>query len=137
MTQINAYIHFDGQCQEAMEFYRDCLGGELTLQKVGETSMAAQSPEAIHQQIIHASLTRGSLLLMGSDLAAPGFVKGNNISLSLTCSSEEEINSFFSKLSAGGKVEHPVNISFWGALFGSFKDKFGIDWMLTYNKNEQ
>jgi len=73
---------------------------------------------------------------MGSDMVGPdGLKQGNNISLSLNCSSEEEINSFFSKLSTGGKVIEPVKAQFWGAFFGCIEDKFGIRWMFNYDKN--
>jgi PhnB protein len=81
MTQINAYIHFNGQCRQAMEFYKECIGGELNIQTVGESPMAGQSPEVVHSQVMHAALTKGALLLMGTDMAAAGFIKGNNISL--------------------------------------------------------
>ena len=75
---------------------------------------------------------------MGSDMVGPdGFTQGTNIALSLNCSSEEEINTFFSKLSEGGKVIDPLKLQFWGALFGVFNDKFGIRWMLNYDKNSK
>jgi len=75
---------------------------------------------------------------MGTDCVAPGgFNQGNNIALSLNCSSEEEINTFFSKLSEGGKIIDPLKQQFWGAMFGVFDDKFGIRWMLNYDKNQQ
>ncbi len=63
-----------------------------------------------------------------------GFIKGNNIALSLNCSSEDEINTFYSKLSAGGKILEPLKDSFWGSLFGCFTDKFNIMWMLNFEK---
>lgn len=133
MTQINAYIHFNGQCREAMEFYKECMGGQLQLQTVGDSPMAGQSPAAIQQQILHGSLTKGSLVLMGTDMVGPnGHIVGNNVNLSLSCSSEEEINEFFTGLSAGGKIIHPLKLAFWGALFGVFTDKYGIEWMLNY-----
>ncbi|MEI9912593.1 MAG: VOC family protein [Bacteroidota bacterium] len=79
---------------------------------------------------------KDAILLMGSDMVGPdGFIKGNTMSLSLNCSSEEEINSFFSTLSAGGKIIHPLRVEFWGAIFGVFTDKFGVRWMLNYDKN--
>ena len=75
---------------------------------------------------------------MGSDMNAPGgYVKGNNISLSLICSSDDEINSFFKNLSAGGKIIDPLGVKFWGAVFGVLDDKYGIRWMLNYDKNQK
>lgn len=138
MTQINAYIGFNGICREAMNFYKECLGGELTFQTFGESPMESQCPEGMKGQILHSSLTKGALLLMGSDMTSPeGFIKGNNVALSLNCSSEEEINTFFSKLSAGGQIIDPLKVQFWGATFGVFTDKFGIRWMLNFDKNQQ
>ena len=137
MTQINAYLNFSGNCREAMEFYKTCLGAELMLQTIGGSPAEAQCPTAMKDQILHSSLTKGSLLLMGSDMVGPeGISKGNNVALSLNCSSEEEINSFFGGLSAGGKVLDPLKVQFWGAIFGVFDDKFGIRWMLNYDKNQ-
>jgi PhnB protein len=138
-TQINAYVGFNGKCREAMTFYKECLGGELTLTTVAESTIAAQCPAAMQDNILHSSLTKnGTLLLMASDMTDhDGFHLGNNISLSLNCSSEEEINTFFSRLSEGGKIIDPLKVQFWGALFGVFKDRFGIRWMLNYDKNQQ
>jgi PhnB protein len=139
MTQINPYVNFSGNCREAMTFYNECLQGELTLQTVEGSPVEHQCPAALKDQILHSSLVKnGTLLLMGSDMVGPeGFIKGNTIALSLICSSEEEINRFFSKLSDGGRVTHPLRIEFWGAIFGVLSDKFGIRWMLTYDKSQQ
>ncbi|HVX48596.1 MAG TPA: VOC family protein [Chitinophagaceae bacterium] len=140
MTTINAYIGFQGQAREAMEFYKSCIGGELNLMTVGSSPMAAQCPEAIHGQIMHSSLVKESLVLMATDMSTPGdYVKGNNIALSVNCSSEEEINNFFEKLSEGGKVIDSLKKQFWGGIFGVLEDKFGIRWMFNYeeHKNKQ
>ena len=82
MTQINAYLTFNGNCREAMSFYQECLGGELNLQTVAGSPMENEMPAEAKQKILHSSLTRDSLVLLGSDLAGPeGVVKGNTISL--------------------------------------------------------
>lgn len=138
MTHINAYINFNGSCREAMTFYKECLGAELDLQTIGGSPIEAQCPAGMKDQIMHATLTKGPLLLMGSDMTGPWkVVKGNDMALSLNCSSEEEINTFFSKLSDGGEILDPLKIQFWGAMFGVITDKFGIRWMLNYDKNKQ
>jgi len=138
MTQINAYLNFDGNCREAITFYKECLGGELALQTVEGSPIEAQCPAAMKHQILHASLMKDGLILMGSDMQGPeGFIKGNNIALSLNCSSEEEINTFFSNLSQNGKITHALTEQFWGATFGVLTDKFGIRWMLNYDKNQK
>jgi len=135
MANINAYVGFNGECRKAMEFYKECLGGELFFQPVGSSPMAEQCPSAMKDHILHSSLTNGSLVLMATDMVTPdGYTKGNNISLSLNCNSEAEINTFFTKLSAGGKVLDPLKEQFWGAIFGALTDQFGINWMLNYHK---
>lgn len=134
MTQINAYLNFNGSAREAMTFYKECLGGELVLQKIAESPMAAQMPSEMGPKILHSSLTNAGLVLMASDCMGAATVAGNNVALCINCSSEEEINSFFKNLAAGGKVNEPLQQSFWGATFGSLTDKFGIHWMLNYTK---
>lgn len=135
MTQIIAYLTFNGTCKDAMTFYKDCLGGELRLQTVGETPAASQMPPEAKSKIMHASLTNDSIALMASDMIMAGsVVPGNTVSLLLNCSSEEEIGRFFSKLSAGGKVGHPLKEEFWGSTFGDLTDKFGMRWMLNWDK---
>jgi PhnB protein len=75
---------------------------------------------------------------MGTDCIAPdGYRAGNNVALSLNCSSEEEINTFYSKLSVDGNIIDSLKQQFWGALFGVFDDRFGIRWMLNYHENQQ
>ena len=138
MTTINAYLNFEGNCREVMNFYKECLGGELSLQTVGESALADQCPTAIHGQILHAMLTKDRLVIMGSDMQGKvSFTKGDNIALSLNCSSEEEIVAFYSNLSEGGHIYEKLGIMFWGAMFASFTDKYGIRWLLNYNEHAQ
>jgi PhnB protein len=136
MTQINSYLTFSGNCREAMNFYKDCLGGELTLQTIGDSPLADKMPEAMKECILHSTLTKGNLILMGSDMVGEkGLVKGNAVSLAINCSSDEEIQSFYEKLSAGGNKDHTLEQSFWGATFGDLTDKYGNHWLLNYEKN--
>lgn len=135
MTHINAYLNFNGQTRDAMKFYQECLGGELVMQKISESPMAARMPSEMGAKILHCSLTKDDLVLMASDMLGNNIVKGNSISLCVNCSSDEEINTFFKKLSAGGNIVEPLHQSFWGATFGSLTDKFGITWIFNYSKN--
>jgi len=135
MTQINAYLNFNGQCREAMTFYQECLGGELTLQRVAESPMAAQLPAIEGANIMHSILTRDGLVLLGSDMMGNKLEKGNAITLCLRCSSNEEVNTCFNKLAAGGRVKMPLHQSFWGATYGELTDKFGMNWMFHYARN--
>ncbi|MEP6712195.1 MAG: VOC family protein [Ferruginibacter sp.] len=136
MTQINSYLTFSGNCREAMTFYNECLGGELNFQTVGESPLSDKMPSQMKECILHSTLTKDTLVLMGSDMVSEqGLIKGNAVSLSLNCSSEEEIKNFYAKLSAGGKADHALEDSFWGALFGDLTDKFGNHWLLNFTKN--
>ena len=86
--------------------------------------------------ILHAVLTNGELALMASDMVGEqGLVRGNAISLMLNCSSEDEIRRYYTALSSGGKATHPLEDTFWGALFGDLTDKFGTKWLLHFDKN--
>jgi len=136
MTKINVYLTFAGNCREAMTFYKECLGGELTLQTIGESPMAGKLPPQMKECILHATLTKGAMVLMGSDMVdEKGLVKGNAVSLTLECSSEKEIRAFYGNLSAEGEATHPLEDTFWGALFGDLTDKFGNHWLFNFDKN--
>ena len=135
MTHINAYLNFNGRCREAMTFYHECLGGELTMQKVSESPMAAQMPSELSANILHSTLTHNGIVLMGSDMIGASLVNGNAVSLCLNCSSDEEINEFFDKLSKGGNVKMPLHQTFWGATYGELTDKYGMNWMFNHAKN--
>lgn len=131
---IHSYLSFNGNCREAMNFYKDCLGGKLTMQTIGESPLAEKMPAKMKKCILHATLTRESLVLMGTDLVGrSGLVKGNSVSLSLQCSSEKEMKKYYSKLSAGGIENHPPEKTFFGSLLGDLTDKFGNHWLLHYD----
>lgn len=135
MTQINSYLTFNGNCREAMTFYKACLGGELSFQTVGESPLSAKMPERMKNCILHATLTKDAWVLMGTDMVGEqGLIRGNSVSLSLNCSSEAEIKNCYTKLSTGGIANHQLEKSFWGALFGDLTDKFGNHWILNYNQ---
>jgi PhnB protein len=133
MIQLNPYITFDGQCRDAMTFYQECLGGKLELMVIEESPMADQFPPAMQKSILHASLTKDALIILGSDMVGTtGLVKGSNLTLSLTCSSEEEMNRIFSALSSEGKVHYPLKDFFAGRM-GTLEDKFGIYWSVFFD----
>jgi PhnB protein len=118
-----------------MKFYQQCLGGELILQKVSESPMAAKMPSEMSAQILHSTLIAKSFTLMGSDMMGNQVVNGNNIKICIDCSSDQEITSYFNSLAQGGEIKQPLQQSFWGATFGAVLDKFGVHWMLNYSKN--
>ncbi|HVI45389.1 MAG TPA: VOC family protein [Chitinophaga sp.] len=134
MTQINAYLTFAGNCREAMSFYRECLGGRLTIQTMGELGGAAKLPAAIRKIVVQATLVSESLVLMGSDMVGEGgLIKGNTVSLMLHCNSEGEARNCYRKLAAGGLATHPLRSNFQGRLFGMLTDRYGHQWLLRCN----
>lgn len=133
--QINVYLTFNGNCSEAMTFYKECLGGELMLQTIGASPMCDQMPGHMKDCILHSTLTKGNLLLMGSDMVPEqGLLKGNGVSLSISCDSEAEIKNLYHKLSVGGAATHPPEETYWGGMFGDLTDKYGNHWLLSYDK---
>ena len=118
-----------------MIFYKKCLGGELVLQTIGESPMADKLPAKMRKSILHSTLTKNGFVLMASDMVGEnGLIKGNAVSLMLNCESEKEIKTLYQKLSDGGKANHPLENTFWGALFGDLTDKFGNQWLLHFDK---
>ncbi|MGN6438606.1 MAG: VOC family protein [Agriterribacter sp.] len=132
MTQINAYLSFNGNCREAMLFYQRCLGGELSIQTIAETPLAAQCPAGMQHQVMHSMLAGIDWVLMGSDMVGKdGFGIGADITLSINNDNATEIKSIFKSLSEGGKVYEDLTEKPWGALFGALTDKFGKRWMFN------
>ena len=136
MTAIQPYLTFNGNCHEAMTFYKNCLGGELFIQSVGESPVADALPTEMKDCILHSTLTKGNLVIMASDMVGEdGLIKGNSVSLMLNCNSEEEITQLYKQLSANGRVINPLENTFFGAMMGDIIDPFGIHWILRYNKH--
>lgn len=137
MATINSYLTFNGNCREAMNFYKKCLGGELAFQTIGESPLAKKMPKAMKDFILHATLTKNNMVLMGSDMVpGSGLVKGNAVSMSLICSSEKEIKTLYKKLSEGGQPTHPLENTFFGGMLGDLTDKYGNNWLLHYQENK-
>ena len=135
MTQLNPYLRFNGNCREAMTFYQSCLGGELTIQTVGESPAAGQMPPSMQDNVMQSVLAKEGFVLMASDMVGPKGVKnGDAISLATMGSSKAEIEPIFAKLSAGANVLHPLFEEYFGT-FGDLVDKFGIGWMFQAGGN--
>jgi PhnB protein len=129
--QLITYVTFAGNCEEAINFYKDVLGAQVLLvNRMGEGPM--EVPEQVKGKIMHARLQIGENVLYMSDTFDPSsVVQGNNVSLSLQPETLQQTEDLFNKLSAGGTVKMPLQDTFWGARFGMFTDKFGIHWMLN------
>ncbi|HEY5967781.1 MAG TPA: VOC family protein [Chitinophagaceae bacterium] len=141
MLNINAYLHFMGKTEEAMNFYRSILGGEFTVfGRFRDVPGAENMNPEDQKKIMHISLTtkNGTVIMATDSLESMGqqVSFGNNVHLCIQAESETEVDKLFIALSAGGKVEMPVNKTFWGAYFGMCQDKYGVQWMINYTYNQ-
>jgi PhnB protein len=133
MAKLNPYLTFSGNCREAMNYYKGCLGGELSFIVVGESPAASQVATSMKDHILHSSLKTGELELMATDMQPESLNEGNAVHLCLSCKTEEETRNMFEKLSTGGKVKQPLHEMFFG-LIGTLTDKFGKSWILECDK---
>jgi PhnB protein len=137
MATLNPYLNFAGNTEEAFNFYKSVFGGEFTMiQRFKDTPEKDKISPADQQKIMHVGLPigKGNVLMATDALESMGHpVKmGNNINLSLETQNKEESDKIFNALSVGGKIEMPLQNTFWGAYFGSVIDKFGILWLVNY-----
>ncbi len=130
--KLNPYILFNGNAEEALNFYKEVLGGEISqLGRYGESPMPCDDAEK--HLIMHARLEFEGNLVMISDSSQGRTVgEGDNVQLSVDVESMERINDVFAKMSDGGVVMMELQDMFWGARFGILKDKFGIRWMFNH-----
>jgi len=137
MVTINPYLNFSGNTEEAFNFYKSVFGGDfIMLQRFRDTPDTEKMPEEEKEKLMHVSLPVGKEnILMGTDaLESQGFKLsfGNNFHLSVETESKEEADRIFKDLSKDGKVTMPQDNTFWGAYFGMLRDKYGIQWMVSY-----
>lgn len=139
MAQINPYIHFNGNAEEAFEFYKSVFGGEFAMvmrfKDMDFEGSIVKESEA--NKIMHIALPIGKFnILMGSD--TPEALGVHNLNetrskISISAETKEEADKLFQNLSNGGQVEMPIEDSPWGSYFGMFRDKFGIEWMVDFD----
>lgn len=151
MKQLNPYLNFNGNTEEVFNFYKSVFGGEFT-QVMRYKDMPSDVPmdgcvdedintnaQDIGDKIMHISLPVGKSILMGTDV--PPHMEqakaGTNISLSINVESKEEADRVYAGLSEGGQAIMPMADAFWGDYFGMLTDKFGIQWMVNFNKAYQ
>jgi PhnB protein len=134
-SRLNPYISFDNSARQAMEFYRDVFGGDLTMNTFGEFGQA-DSPDA--DKIMHSQLETGSgFTLMASDTPA-GMQRnpGDTITISLSGDDADSLRGYWEKLSDGGTVTMPLEKQMWGDEFGMCTDKFGVPWMVNVTQQQ-
>lgn len=142
-TTINPYLTFNGNCEEAFNFYKEVFGGRFTfLGRFKEMPAQPGQPpvsETEADKIMHVSLPISKeTILMGSDTnEMMGPVEGNNLSVSISAPSTQKADKLFNGLASGGQVTMPMNKTFWGSYFGMLKDRFGIQWMISFDENPQ
>jgi PhnB protein len=142
MSRINPYLNFNGRTEEAFNFYRSVFGGEFkTLMRFKDLPQSEKPmPTEEGERIMHIALPIGEgSVLMGSDISQRGstkLIEGNNVYVSLNPDSKQEAERVFEALSAGGKVEMGFAKMFWGGWFGSFRDRFGVMWMIDYEEKQ-
>jgi PhnB protein len=130
-SRLNPYIQFDGSAREAMEFYKDVFGGELTTNTFAEFG-ASHGPDD-DEKLMHAQLeTPSGFTLMAADTPqGMSYNPGENIAVSLSGDDGDDLRGYYEKLSDGGKVSVPLEKQMWGDEFGMVTDRFGINWMVN------
>jgi PhnB protein len=144
MTTVNIYLNFNGNCEQAFDFYKSVFRLEYSyfsrFKDMPQTESMASLSKDEAQRVLHVALPISKeTVLFGSDTIgekSSNLVKGNNFSVNVTVDSVEEANRLFKHLSVGGHVIVPLNTTFWGAYFGQFTDKFGINWMISFESNQ-
>jgi PhnB protein len=131
--QLEPYIFFHGTCEEALNFYAACFGGEIVqLSRMSDAPSEHQVDAAWNNKVMHASFAAGDLKFMASD-GRPGTPPHgeDDIALSVATTSVAEGQRVFNALAQGGTIKMPFEAAFWGGKFGQIVDKFGIQWMIT------
>jgi PhnB protein len=132
---VQPYLFFNGRCEEAVEFYKKALGAEVQMlmrcKESPEQPPAGMMPPGFENKIMHASVRVGQNIIMMSDGCSMEGPKFEGFSLSVAVSTPAEVDAIFNALADGGKVEMPLNKTFWSPRFGMVTDKFGVGWMVT------
>ena len=130
--QVQPYLFFDGRSEEAIEFYRNALGAEVTfLMRFKECPEKSSIPPGAEEKVMHASLRIGDTTVMASDGECKGRENFGGISLSLTAADEAEAERLFNALADGGQVRVPLTKTFFSPRFGVVADRFGVPWMVV------
>jgi len=138
MLYCTPFLLFDGNCAEAMTFYQKCLGGELTLTKLGDTTMKDQFPPEKHNRIINAYLKSGAINISATDwMASPALEpkQGNTFAMYVRGGTYDELRAVFDKLAQGADKEwfQELHDLYFG-IYGQFFDKYGVQWIFVGEK---
>jgi len=132
---VQSYLFFNGNCEEAVEFYRNALGAQvefsIRFKESPEPPPPGMMPPNWENKIMHTSFKVGQTTVMASDGCGPEAKGFQGFSLSLSVATEAEADRYFNALAAGGKINMPLSKTFWSPRFGMLEDKFGIGWMVS------
>ncbi len=133
--QLNPYLNFNGQCEAAFQFYARSLGGKIISMMPHEGSpMAEHVPADWHKKILHASMSVGDQTLKGSDAPPDRYEEPKGFSVTIGLKDPAEAERIFKALAENGKVQMPIQETFWAVRFGMLVDQFGIPWMINCEK---
>jgi PhnB protein len=133
--QLDPHLTFNGQCEVAFKFYEKSLGGKITFMMThAESPMAAQTPPAWRQKIMHATFKLGDRILMGVDAPPEHYQKPQGFAISIDVKDPAEAERVFKALAENGQVQMPLQETFWALRFGMLVDQFGIPWMVNCGK---
>ncbi|HEX6335249.1 MAG TPA: VOC family protein [Flavisolibacter sp.] len=140
--QIQPYIIFNGNCEEALNFYAKAFGGEVgSMMRFSDAPPDVQGMSNDNNLVMHATFQAKGLMFMASDSGqtAPSAQGGGGgmVHLSINFDNAGELDNVFAKLSEGGNVTMPLQDTFWGARFGMLTDRFGVNWMFNHDKGSQ
>lgn len=136
MTQplVQPYLFFEGNCEEALEFYKSAIGAQVDMVMRYSESPAPPPPDVVPEgfgdKVMHASFHVGGSMIMASDGCGDVGTFGGFF-LSLALATEAEADRYFDALAEGGQVVMPLGETFWSPKFGMLKDKFGVGWMIN------
>jgi len=140
MQEVVTFLNFNGNCREAVEFYKKCFDAELYLLQYSEApGDPVWATNEAKDRILHSSLTKGSTTILMAADTMPGapFQQGNGFSAMIRCESVPEIDALFAALAENGKITMPLQNTFWTPRFGMLTDRFGVQWMLNLCQPQQ
>jgi PhnB protein len=133
--KINAYLHFNGNCEEAFQLYAKVLGGNYQgVFKFGQSPMAGHYGKEWDEKVMHVSMNVGNQTLMGSDAPEPHFQKPQGYAVCLDCADAAEAERIYPALSEGGQIGMALQETFWAKRYAQFVDRFGTSWMINVSK---
>ncbi len=132
--QVQAYLNFDGRCEEAVEFYKQALGAEVEMLMRFKDNPECKSAPGTENKVMHTSFRIGETRIMASDCHAAGMPTFQGFSLSIATKKEAETDRIFNALANGGNVQVPLAKTFFSPRFGVVTDKFGVNWMILVSQ---